>query len=73
MNVIYGHRRCLKLSESENQCDFCGGTKYPHLHPLNDGLWAVCTPCMQIHYEIIPKCDKLRSKQLRERTEDEEE
>jgi len=27
------------------ECDFCGAES-PHLYPLNDGLWAVCSECM---------------------------
>ena len=71
MKYIDG-KEMLKVSEIEYECDFCGDKKYS-LHPLNDGLWAVCTPCMQIHYELIPRLDKRRSKQLRERTESGEE
>jgi hypothetical protein len=30
-------------------CDFCGEGK-DLLWSLNDGLWAVCTSCMNKHY-----------------------
>ncbi len=62
----------MKVSETKYECDFCGGKSYS-LHPINDGLFAVCTPCMDIHYVMIPKLDKKRSQQLRDRTGGEEE
>ena len=45
------------MSESEHECDFCGA-KYPHLHAINDGLWAICKPCMDIHYTILPSIEE---------------
>jgi len=33
----------------EFPCDFCGKGK-DLLWSLNDGLWAVCTSCMNTHY-----------------------
>jgi len=47
----------MKVTESENECDFCGA-KYPHLHAINDGAWAICKPCMDIHYTTLPAIEK---------------
>lgn len=43
------HRRELKVSESEYGCDFCE-RRFPHLHPINDGMWAICDLCMELEY-----------------------
>jgi len=28
----------------KNECDFCG-TSSPYLIAINDGIWAICSPC----------------------------
>lgn len=49
------HQRWVKVSESEATlpgdyiCDFCS-RGYDLLWSLNDGLWAVCTLCMNKHF-----------------------
>ncbi len=40
-----------------NECDFCQ-SESEHLYPVNDGLWAICKVCMDIHYLILPDIEK---------------
>ena len=40
-----------------NECDFCG-SESEFLYPINDGLWAICKVCMDIHYSILPDIEK---------------
>ncbi len=49
----------LKVSETKYECDFCQGKSYA-LYPINDGLWAVCKVCMDLHYTILPDIQKLK-------------
>jgi ribosomal protein L37AE/L43A len=37
------------VSEIEYECDFCE-RKFPHLYPINDGMWAICHACMELEY-----------------------
>lgn len=41
----------------KNECDFCG-SKSSYLIAVNDGLWAICSPCndyVHIQMDIINK------------------
>lgn len=51
----------MKVSE----CDFCN-CESDFLIPINDGLWAICKVCMQIHYEFIPKAMNLIEEKKKE-------
>ena len=57
-----------------NECDFCNAES-EHLYPINDGLWAVCKPCMDIN-EMLPSIlskvvtDPPPQPELTRRTED---
>lgn len=45
----------------KNECDFCQA-KVPHLHPVNDGAWAICDMCMDLHYRVLPRHHELTEK-----------
>lgn len=54
LNLHVHFQELMKVSESEKfVCDFCPAER-THLHPINDGLWAICEVCMDIHYRMIP-------------------
>ncbi len=45
-----------------NECDFCG-SESEHLYPINDGLWAICKVCMDIHYTVLPAIESKKDVQ----------
>ena len=58
LNLHDQFQEVMKVSESESfECDFCDAA-VKHLHPINDGLWAICGACMDIHYSILPEIEK---------------
>ncbi len=32
------------MKVKKNECDFCGASS-PYLIAINDGIWAICSPC----------------------------
>ncbi len=43
------------MKVKKNECDFCGASS-PYLIAINDGIWAICSPCndyVHIQMDII--------------------
>ena len=58
LNLHDQFQEVMKVSETERfACDFCDA-QVKSLHPINDGAWAICGACMDIHYRIIPEIEK---------------
>lgn len=53
----------MKVSESKFECDFCGAVRAT-LHPINDGAWAICEVCMDIHYRIVPNIEERKQPKM---------